>query len=183
MSNTLPEIHVVNPADNAWQKFFQLYQSAFPEAERRTESALASMVDHPLLSLNTIEIDREFAGLLNYWNFGSFFYIEHFAIVPSKRNQGIGRQLLQHFAQGKTVVLECELPEDDFSKRRILFYQNLGFQIYPFSYTQPPYSLDKPPVPMLLLTNSPDLSELTFRQISARIAEFVYLQKNQLNER
>jgi hypothetical protein len=183
MSNPLPEIQVVIPADDVWPEFFQLYQSAFPGAERRTEQELISMIANPMLSLNTIILDREFTGLFNYWNFDSFFYIEHFAIVVSKRNTGIGRQFLQHFAHDKTVVLECELPEDELSKRRILFYQNLGFRIYPFSYAQPPYSNNKPPVSMLLLTNSPDLSELTFRQISARIAEFVYLQKNQLNER
>jgi len=176
MNNQLSEIHSVNPADEAWKEFFLLYLSAFPADERRTEQDLISMIANPMLSLNTIDIDREFAGLFNYWNFGSFFYIEHFAIVPHKRNTGIGRQLLQNFSQNKTVVLECELPLDELSNRRVLFYQKLGFRTYPFLYTQPPYSHDKPPVPMLLLTNSPDLSELTFKQISAKIAESVYQQ-------
>jgi GNAT superfamily N-acetyltransferase len=177
MSNNQPILNPITPSGLKWNNFFQLYQSAFPAAEQRTEPALISMSEsNPLLSLNTIDIDQIFAGLFNYWNLGSFFYIEHFAIAPHKRNMGIGSEILRNFSKNRIVVLECELPLNELAKRRILFYQKLGFQTYPFPYTQPPYSNDKPPVPMLLLTNSPDLSEHTFKEISAKIAEIVYPQ-------
>lgn len=180
MTTNQPLVNHIMPTDAKWSNFFHLYQSAFPEVERRTESALISMAVNPLLSLNTIEIDQLFAGIFNYWSLGHFFYIEHLAIVPYKRNLGIGSEVLQNFSQNKIVVLECELPTDDLSKRRILFYQSLGYQVYPFSYTQPPYSSDKPSVPMLLLTNSTDLSEHSFKEISSKIAQSVYQQSIQL---
>lgn len=175
-----PIVNPITPTDTKWNIFIQLYQSAFPEMERRTESALISMTGNPLMSLNTIDIDHLFAGLFNYWSLGHFFYIEHFAIVPEKRNMGIGNEVLRNFSKNKTVVLECELPTDDLSKRRILFYQSLGFHIYPFSYSQPPYSSDKPAVPMLLLTNSTDISEHSYKEISSTIAQNVYQQSTQL---
>ncbi len=176
MNSNQPILNPIKPSGLKWVNFYQLYQSAFPEAERRPEPALISMASNPMLSLNTVDINQEFSGLFNYWNLDSFFYIEHFAVVPHKRNMGIGNEILQNFSKNKTVVLECELPFDDLAKRRILFYQKLGFQTYPFPYTQPPYSHDKQPVPMLLLTNSTDLSEHAFIKISAKIAESVYSQ-------
>ncbi len=170
-------LNPITPSSLKWMNFIQLYQSAFPEAEQRSEPALISMSEtNRLLSLNTIDIDHLFVGLFNYWNLGSFFYIEHIAVVSNKRNMGIGSEIMRNFTKNGIVVLECELPLNDLAKRRILFYQKLGFQTYPFPYTQPPYSHDKPSVPMLLLTNSTDLSEETFKRVSAKIAESVYSQ-------
>jgi ribosomal protein S18 acetylase RimI-like enzyme len=180
MTTNQPIVNPITPTDEKWNNFIQLYESAFPEVERRTESALITMTGNRLMSLNTIDIDHLFAGLFNYWSLGHFFYIEHFAIVPYKRNMGIGTEVLQNFLKNKIVVLECELPTDDLSKRRILFYQSLGFHVFPFSYSQPPYSSDKPAVPMLLLTNFTDLSEHSFIEISSTIAQSVYQQSTQL---
>lgn len=176
MDNNQPKIHSITPADKTWSQFFDLYQSAFPEAERRTEMELISTRENSKISINSILINGEFAGLLIYWNFDSFFYVEHFALLFQHRNMGNGTKILSNFANDKTVVLECELPEDELSERRIGFYQKIGFRAFPFAYIQPPYSANKSSLPMLLLTNSLNLHENTFNYIRAKIATSVYQQ-------
>ncbi len=58
------------------------------------------------------------------------YYIEHLAVLPERRGQGIGRQLME-FAENqarakglKRVVLDVEI-ENEGAQR---FYQRLGFQ-------------------------------------------------------
>lgn len=180
MINNQFSLAPLTPHDTVWIDFYKLYQSAFPEAERRSEAALIDMFNNPLFHPNIILENLQFVGLFNYWEFDTFLYIEHFAIAPKKRYLGIGKTVLNQFQQNKTVVLECELPSDDPSKRRILFYSKLGFNTFPFIYTQPPYSNDKEPIELLLLINNSNLNKSSFLEISSTIAQNVYQQSTQL---
>lgn len=182
MKNSLNLIPIL-PSDAIWSEFYNLYQVSFPSDERRSEQDLISMFDSPIFHPCIISLQNQFIGLFNYWDFETFFYIEHFAIISKLRDNGIGKMVMNNFQVDKTVILECEIPADETSERRMNFYKNIDFQPFPFTYTQPPYSPENKSLEMLLLTNASQRDLTSFNRISSTIASSVYKYKKQNNER
>lgn len=137
----------------------KLYEGSFPEDERREWSALEEISNDRKDSfrLTHVMYQGRFAGIIYWWDFGDFAYIEHFAIDSSARNCGLGGRALDMFTtklRDKGVVLEVE-PETDgeLARRRIGFYQRHGFElIKDFKYLQPPYSSGKNELELCLMT-------------------------------
>lgn len=146
------------------QQMLQLYESAFPQEERRHKSALLKkIIEEPRFSCNAIlSDDKSFLGLFNYWDFGRFCYVEHFAIEPNIRNNGIGNKVMSAFLNEHPIcILEAELPTEDLSKRRLSFYNRLNFNVIKTDYKQPSYHNDGKLYPMYLLgTEGFDISDL-----------------------
>jgi len=103
---------------------------------------------------NIIIIDKNPIGIIHYWNFEDFIYIEHFAIEIKYRNKKMGTKVLQKFIQEvkKDIVLEVELPKDKISQKRIEFYNRLGFNFHYNKYIQPSYKSDSQSLEMKLMT-------------------------------
>ena len=82
-------------------------------------------------------------GFLSYWDFGTFRYIEHFAVDVNLRGKGIGSGILEYFIKesGKTpIILEVELPEGYDARRRVDFYMRHCFILWKrLHYIQPCY--------------------------------------------
>lgn len=158
-----------------WQQLLQeiksLYFNSFPIEERREWFDIERLLQTDLSGYNmkVIMHHNQFAGFISWWRFDRFCYIEHFAINPNARGNGIGSQALKLFIDEVrlAVVLEVELPhEGEMARRRIDFYCRNGFVAHPhFNYTQPPYSKELPSVPLMLMTaNAPaniDLNHIT----------------------
>lgn len=144
-----------------YPKFLALYESAFPNGERRPyddAQHLESFINMKggKFFVTTVKDGDEFIGFLSYWKFKGYIYIEHFAVMPEKRGRNIGRTLLNHVMKeaGDNVLLEVELPDTDEAKRRIKFYEQLGFRIRrEINYMQPSYGPGLPQMPMLLMTH------------------------------
>lgn len=118
------------------------YMQSFPESERRAFGLLKQLVaSEPRFTVNVFFKNNEYAGFITSWDFPEFSYVEHFAIDESARNGGIGGKAMQHYLNTNPlpVVLEVEQPEDEMSKRRVGFYQRLGFKLDHHAYRQPPY--------------------------------------------
>ena len=75
---------------------------------------------------------------------------------------------------GKPAVLEVEKPDDELSQRRIRFYQRLGFVLSPRPYTQPPYSPDRHPLELRLMSYGEIDLDQTFDLVVTRIHNRVY---------
>ena len=145
-----------------------LYASAFPSDERREPGEFLKMLrarPNFLCRAGVSPDDGRMLCFISYWDFGSFHYIEHFAVMPHLRGQGIGTAAMRDFIGNvsPTILLEVEPPAVTAggvaasaccdARRRVAFYQSLGFTLWSgFSYVQPPYSPDKSPVPMTLMT-------------------------------
>lgn len=130
---------VNNPLLNQVEKTYLL---SFPESERREFELLKQLIaGEPRFRVNVLLKNNEYAGFITSWDFPEFSYVEHFAIDESARNGGIGGKAMQHYLNTNPlpVVLEVEQPEDEMSKRRIVFYQRLGFKLDHHAYRQPPY--------------------------------------------
>lgn len=136
----------------------KLLQSAFPEEERRDDRQQRIYTDrndkfHCLLIRS---FDKPI-GLMTYWVFDDFVYIEHFAIHENFRNSGFGGQALKAFMQQteRPVVLEVEMPrvKGDITHRRIAFYRRAGLSLRKMAYKQPPYREGDGWLPMKLMSS------------------------------
>lgn len=155
----------------------QTYESAFPKEERRDfELVKAILNSDSRFHLRVLFRDSRYAGFITDWDFGEFHYAEHFAVDASQRNGGIGSQALKAYlaSLNKPVVLEVELPNDDLSRRRIGFYERLGFQLDTHTYFQPPYRQGDAELEMRLMSYGPLHLEKNFEQVKQTLHKEVY---------
>ena len=135
----------------------ELLQTAFPADERRDDELQRANADaNDKFHCLVIEKAENPIGLLTCWDFGTFVYIEHFAISEELRGGGLGQKALRLFLKDtdRPVVLEVEMPriKGDITHRRIGFYRRAGFSLRKMAYKQPPYREGDGWLPMKLMT-------------------------------
>lgn len=149
-------IEKINTTHRHYQFVENLLLSAFPPIERRDTSVQRLFADaNPLFDCHVITQDSHPIGLLNVWNLERFVYVEHFAISDNHRNKGYGAMAMENFIHETSlpVILEVEKPEDELSRRRIGFYQRIGFVLHPYPYVQPPYRKGGSSLDMLIMSH------------------------------
>jgi|WetSurMetagenome_2_1015567.scaffolds.fasta_scaffold123169_2 ribosomal protein S18 acetylase RimI-like enzyme len=161
---------------NTFFLFFEkLLNMAFPDNERRATTQQRLFADnHPLFFPLVLLEDQKPFGILSYWNFTSFIYIEHFAILPECRRQGLGKRAIQALNFSQPIVIEVELPIDKTSKDRIRFYENLGFTLWESEYLQPAYSPQGSPIKMQLMVKGNLTENFFFNKIRSTLYRHVY---------
>ena len=172
------QLHPITTASAAHYAYMeQLLQSAFPADEYRDLQAFRDFTDNNPLFHNNILLHHDTPiGILTYWDFDTFCYVEHFAIDPALRNAGWGAcalALLKARLQ-RPIVLEVELPVDELTHRRVSFYQRQGFELWPNPYQQPPYRPTDAYLPMRIMAWGSLSSLHDFEQVKQRIYTEVY---------
>lgn len=173
--------------ESVWNRIEHTYMDSFPEAERRPFPLLRRLsCEHPaftvwalfqqLPTLSTEATQEVYTGFITAWKFEKFIYIEHFAIDASARNGGIGGRALKQFLAScqAPVVLEVEIPTDELSKRRIGFYERLGFTLDQHLYYQPPYQEGGETLEMRLMTYGKIDLAIFFEQVKQTLYTQVY---------
>lgn len=156
-----------------------LYEYSFPPEERRDFGLLLDIFKHKeVFKILVAHTDSdEFAGFLSFWDFGGFVYVEHFAVCPDLRGNGIGEHILRYFVKSvsKPVVLEVEPPiKGDMTERRVAFYIRNGALLHDgIQYTQPAYSPELSPVELKLMSFG-EIDESQFPEIIRTIHKEVY---------
>lgn len=162
---TLRRITDSGSADYAFAE--RLLTDSFPPEERRDVAVWRSYtLSKPHFHNMLVCDDDRRVALVTYWHFGSFCYVEHFAVSAAFRFCGYGGRilsLLQSQLSPLPIVLEVELPDTELSRRRIDFYRRNGFSLLPVDYRQPPYRPGDASIPMHLMAND----SLTEGQIAA----------------
>lgn len=133
---------VTGATDVVLEAIEKTYTESFPYEERRDFSLIRQLLrKEPDFAIIAFYKEDAYVGFINYWKLEGFYYVEHFAIDPSARNGGIGKEVMSNLLNQlqAPVVLEVELPTDELSRRRIGFYERLGFSFDPTPYQQPPY--------------------------------------------
>lgn len=141
--------------DEEWQRFSTLYETAFPEEERRTSGKLRKMAEiEDEMVFNEILCDDESAGFQIYWDFGEFCYLEHFAVFENMRGRGIGAAVLEELKAVlcKPLVLEVEPAAGGITARRVGFYERCGFKVLPVEYVQPCYETHGDAMPLWIMS-------------------------------
>ena len=122
-----------------YPQFLSLYDSSFPEYERRSHSALIETFKQKEFTQEIYVEDSKLLALLSYWSFEKFAFLEYIAVDSSLRGSGIGSKVLAAFLthlNGKACILEIDPPVDDISKKRLRFYEKLGFKQTPYKSVQ-----------------------------------------------
>lgn len=159
-----------------FSKVYKLMTEAFPPSEIRNEAGQRSLLCRPEYRLYTAKKEEQVHGLLAVWQFEKFDFIEHFAVDSSLRGNGLGGRLLSDYLKSaeKTIFLEVEEPVTDLAKRRIGFYERLGFCLNDFDYIQPDLQQGQTSLLLKNMTYPCKSSKEEFAHMKQQIFETVY---------
>lgn len=155
----------------------RVYTESFPQDERRDFDEVVRLLrENDDFAIVLLSDQEKSVGFISYWPWSDFTYIEHFAIDSRSRGAGYGAEAMSRLLKmlGKPAVLEVEKPNDGISRRRIAFYQRLGFTLNTRRYTQPPYSPDRQPLELHLMSYGDLDLDQVFDTVVTRIHNRVY---------
>ena len=164
----------MNPDD--FDKVFDIMEQSFPCDEYRSYDEQKQLLNNSEYSVYVVTQVDKIKAFISVYLLDDFAFIEHFAVNPVFRNQGIGSDILKELKNmlNCQLCLEVELPETQQAVRRIEFYKRNGFYLNNYPYEQPPFSADKNPVPLLIMTTGMPLSKYEFLQIKKTLYNEVY---------
>lgn len=153
----------------------KLLVETFPTDEyREIKKQRMNVKNCNLFHMNIIYVSTTPVGLISFWKFDTFTYVEHFAILPAFRNCGYGTEIIKKLIkEEKTIILEVETPTDEASERRIAFYKRCGLILCEKEYIQPAYRNDSNEVPMYLMACGIELNDI-FEYVKDNIYRSVY---------
>ncbi|MDD3839148.1 MAG: GNAT family N-acetyltransferase [Clostridia bacterium] len=159
-----------------FKEIWDIYQYSFPKDERRTLDLQKNILQNPMYNLKSIYSHNDLIGFIAMWDLPNFLFFEHFAIKKECRGKGYGTKVLKDLLESvsKNIILEVERPTDNISKKRISFYQRLGFCLNDYAYFQPAYTQDKQAVPLLLMSYPSGLKDSEFNMVKKTLYQTVY---------
>ena len=163
-----------------FDSIFQIIEISFPEDEYRTYDEQKALLDNSAYEVYILpnSNDKAIRAFIAVWNFDYFAFIEHFAVNPTYRNNGIGSIFLREIVcmLGKMVCLEVEPPDNEIAARRVGFYEHNNFFLNRYPYTLPPISAGRNPVPLLIMTYGRYINKMEFAEIQGELFTHVYKQ-------
>lgn len=163
--------------EKRFEEYFALMEQAFPANERHTAKGHLAEFDAPEFH-SLCYVPDGLHGFINYWELDGFVYVEHFAVQPELRGQGIGAELMTELRTrvgNVALVLEAEPPQDSMmAQRRIAFYERLGFKLNPYEYVQPAMAKGESPVPLVIMSSPKMLTEVEFIYMRDTMYRVVY---------
>ncbi|MGN1127079.1 MAG: GNAT family N-acetyltransferase [Ruminococcus sp.] len=161
-----------------FDKVFEILRESFPTDEYRTYDEQKRLLDNPLYTIFVLpdSQDKDIMAFIAVWQFRDFAYVEHFAVSPRYRNQNLGSKIIKTVVEMLScpMCLEVELPHTETAKRRIEFYRRNGFFFNHYTYVQPPFSKDKNPIPLAIMTSGRSIGKGEFEKIKAVLYREVY---------
>ncbi|HWQ74357.1 MAG TPA: GNAT family N-acetyltransferase, partial [Syntrophomonas sp.] len=111
------------------------------------------------------------------WLLPSAHFIEHFAVSPEVRGRGLGTEIMHGYLERTkgSVVLEVETDETLKARRRIGFYERLGFILSDVTYIQPLLRKESPDVALQLMHYPAEISNRELQRIKREIFQKVYV--------
>mgnify|MGYP000933854328 CR=1 FL=1 len=162
-------------SQSIFEAFWKIYDESFPDDEKRDiEGQKALLNDKDYKTIFHYDEGR-LIGFLCYWNLDRFNFVEHIAIAREFRGRGAGSLLMKNLIRlGKRIVLEVEPPEDDIKRKRIAFYEHLGFSMNEYHHVQPPLKMNANPVELRLMSHPEPLSPEDVQFIEVKLQNTVY---------
>lgn len=161
---------------NDFDHFWNLYSQSFPEEERRGLELQREVMSHPAFRIRHYKKEESYKGFLNTFDFPDFIFVDHLAVCPEQRGEGIGSAIMNELIRstGKPIILEVERPTSTEAVRRIGFYEALGFHLNVFDYIQPPIDEGRKAVPLFLMSYPDRLTQEGYGKARSVIHRNVY---------
>lgn len=124
-----------------FDEIYKIMSESFPNSEIRSYEMQKALLDRNDYSIKTYTQDGVVLGFCAYYQFEEFLFIENLACTSQSRGLGIGSKLVRELldeANQRLVLLEVEIPRSETEKRRVKFYERLGFYINPHYHFMPP---------------------------------------------
>ena len=164
--------------DDHFRQAWTIYEGSFPVDERRPLAEhLQTLTDSRYTFKPLLDDGGTVVGLLGYWRFEVFTFLEHIAISSSCRGSGLGTSTVKGLQDTAPLplILETELPEmNSQAPKRIRWYESLGFQSNQQEYVQPAYAKQQNPVPSRIMSYPHLLSPEGFEAIRETLYSQVY---------
>lgn len=144
----------VDPTDSIrWNSVWKLYEESFPIAEqRKIDDHLRACEDKRFFPISVWE-GNECIGLMFFWEWDSYRYLEHLAVNKELRGQGYGSRMLNHLRDSfHTIILEIDPLINELSVRRLQFYERAGYTLTPYRFVHLPYRRDAKAQELLILS-------------------------------
>lgn len=158
-----------------FDEMFDIMEKSFPADERRPKEEQEKLFNISNYKVYCVK-EKNVKAFMAAWEFDTFVFLEHFAVSPEYRNEGLGGRMLTALAAmcDKKICLEAEPPETDVASGRIHFYERNGFYLNEYPYIQPPISKGKKPVPLMIMTSGEKVSVQEFEEIKSTLYKEVY---------
>lgn len=156
---------------------FKIMEEAFPPHEMRTyEGQKALLVENEYRLVVKRIKGGEMVAFITAWEFDDFSFIEHLAINRKFRGLGIGTKFLKDFIKTHTnpVILEVEPGVTEIAKRRINFYESIGFYLNDYPHKQPALRKDTEPCELKIMSYPKPLNKEEFLSIRKTMFTRIY---------
>ena len=178
MENTVIYTHENQIPDEKFVQLFSIIDHSFPREEHGSFAMHRAEMRRPEFRCLSYEPDGLPAGFMNYYLFAgeNIAFLEHFAVSQELRGNGAGSRIMQYFKEitaPKNIVLEVEPPEGEIQRRRIAFYQRMGFLLNDGEYFQPDFYGKTDGIPLKLMSTKP-LDKQDFQRVTKLIHKRVY---------
>ncbi len=160
-----------------FDKVFELMQNSFPENEYRGYDEQKKLLKNPLYKIWTQANENgDIIAFMAFWSFNDFIFVEHLAVSQLYRGKGLGTKMIQKITKNfsKPIILEIEVPCDEFSIKRLNFYERLGFKPNDYKYCQLPLRKNDAVIEMIIMSYPKELSNKEFEKIKSEIYKEVY---------
>ena len=165
-------------AEQDFYKVYNLMRASFPRDEFRNYEGQKALLEIPEYQIYIWPDAKrpEPKAFIAVWEFESFVFVEHFAVDPDCRNEGLGAKILAELSERteQRICLEVELPETELAKRRIAFYERNQFFFNDYTYEQPPIFAGCDPLPLRIMTTEKQVNADEFQKIKQELYERVY---------
>ncbi|GAA0079078.1 GNAT family N-acetyltransferase [Clostridium sp. CTA-5] len=165
---------------NDFDDFFKILDASFPDEERRNYNDQIKLLDEMMYKIYAYkDQEKNINAFIASWNFDKFNFIEHFAVNPNIRGNGLGTKMLNNYMKEckKTIFLEVEPPKTDIARRRINFYKRLGFYLNDYDYVQLPLQKQHKPLPLMVMTYPRKVNKDEFENYKRKVYKHVYKAK------
>lgn len=137
-----------------WDDIWNLYLTSFPLCEQRSLPQHILALEDPDFHADIIEDDGQFIGLVFYWDWDNYRFIEHLVTTPAVRGGGYGARIMEAITSNdsRLVLLEIDPPTDSIAIRREGFYQRCGFVTNPYHHIHPSFRPSTTPHELLIMS-------------------------------
>lgn len=169
------DLGVLEPSD--FPEVYDIMEESFPASEVRPYEKARELIDHPDYNILAVKSPKgKLGGFLAVWNFPTFNFAEYFAISKKLRGKGLGSAALKRFLKRnkKPLVLEVEAFNTTTAKRRVRFYERLGFVRNDITYIEPPTEEGETPIPLTIMSYPHPIPQEKRQEVKALIFKQVY---------